>query len=38
MRPGDVFIFYLTLAVIILALVLVALPTLVYGPKKSSKR
>ncbi len=34
----DFYILYLALAIIILALVLVALPTLIHGPKKNSRK
>lgn len=38
MTGTDFFLFYLTLAIMLLALVLLVLPTLIHGPKKTSRR
>lgn len=38
MNSGDFFLFYIALGIIFLALVLLALPTLIHGPKKNSDR
>lgn len=36
-NPGDIFLFYIALGIILLALVLLALPTLMQNRKKSSR-
>lgn len=37
MNPGDIFLFYIALGIILLALVLMALPTLMEHKRKSSR-
>lgn len=38
MNPGDIFLFYIALGILLLALVLLALPTLINDRKKKSSK
>lgn len=37
-NPSDIFLFYIALALIGIFFLLLALPTLIHGPKKKSKK